>query len=293
MRPLIDADILLYEVGFGSQKTAGGEIYPRSWDFCQDLLEKKLALICSEVGATHPPTLYLTNSVYINSLLNKQRKRREENQVVFLDVFRNSVAKDREYKGHRKSREKPFHYKGLINHILATYDVQINETGLEADDLICIEQTKQIKSGVPTIICSRDKDLKQCPGFHYTWECNNQPSYGPVLIEKAGFLEKNSKNNVIGGGDKFFYYQMLTGDNSDNIIGCMGRGKAFAYNLLKDATSERECYELVAEVYVKDFGDEWVAKWEEMSSLLWIIKELDENGEPVLWSKPPLTTTII
>jgi 5'-3' exonuclease len=75
---------------------------------------------------------------------------------------------------------------------------------------------------------------------------------------------------------------MLTGDSVDNIVGVMGRGPAFAYKLLKDAVTEAECYQLVAEVYVKQFGDEWKEKMREMADLLWIIKE-EQEGVPVKW----------
>jgi hypothetical protein len=69
----------------------------------------------------------------------------------------------------------------------------------------------------------------------------------------------------------------------------MGRGPAFSFNLLKDATTERECYELVAEVYVKTWGDVWEEKWNEMANLLWMIREIDAEGNSVKWKKPPLT----
>jgi hypothetical protein len=113
-----------------------------------------------------------------------------------------------------------------------------------------------------------------------------RPSIGPLLVDEFGWLEKKSSTKVFGVGDKFFYYQMLAGDNVDNIGGIKGKGPVFAYNLLKDATSSRECYELVAEKYVQAWGDRWKEKMKQQSQLLWMVRELDEKGEKVLWRPP-------
>lgn len=296
MKALIDADILLYEIGFSSQETVGGEILPRSWEFCQDLLDKKISLICDETKSDEY-ILFLNNSQFISKYLNKQRERAGEDKVVYLENFREKAATTRTYKGNR-SKVKPFHYKNLVIHILSSHPYHVAENGIEADDAMCIYQMKS--PPLTTVICSRDKDLKQCPGLHYSWEIANQPAKGPFEVSEFGRLtkeirqRKTKKGEIInetkyyGDGKKFFYFQMLTGDTTDNIIGVMGRGSAFAYNLLNDASTERECYELAAEVYVKFFGDEWEEKWKEMSDLLYMIKELNENGEPVKWQKPIL-----
>jgi len=69
MRPLIDADVLLYEVGFGSEtgwKALKGwekgmeEIDPPPFEYVAELLDNKIADICAKVGATSPPTLYIS-----------------------------------------------------------------------------------------------------------------------------------------------------------------------------------------------------------------------------------------
>jgi 5'-3' exonuclease len=97
---------------------------------------------------------------------------------------------------------------------------------------------------------------------------------------------------VLGYGPKFFYYQMLTGDSVDSVIGVMGRGPTFAYNLLNSATTEWECYQLTAEVYVKAFGDEWETKWREMADLLWMIREIKEDAF-VRWERPPMDVVVV
>ena len=298
MRPLLDSDILLYEVGFSSQQLIDGEIVPNTFEFATDLLAKKLALICDEVEATEPPLLFLTNTPRINKLLNKQRKREEESVVEYVENFRVAAAKEKEYKGGRKA-DKPFHFYNLLVHILANYETYIDENGLEADDAICVYQTSHIKSGqADTIICSRDKDLRQCEGWHYSWEVGNQAAVGPIYVNSLGYLTHKNEGEVdkkgkpkpakiFGVGHKFFYYQMITGDSVDNIGGIKGKGPMFGYHLLKDATTQRECYELVAEKYVQAWGDVWKEKMKEQALLLWMVRELNEDGSKVFWRPPP------
>lgn len=286
MKPLIDSDILLYEIGFSSQRVEDGVVEPSSWDFTQELLDSRINLITDEVQATEPPTLYLTNTRRINKILNKKRLYNEEPKKVFVDNFRIEAAKEKEYKGTRKP-DKPFHFYNILNYILSAYDTCVDENGLEADDMMCVHQYSRWKDGhKDTIICSRDKDVRQCPGWHYSWEVGKQASIGPLEVDELGWLEKKSSKKIFGVGHKFFYYQLLVGDTVDNIGGVKGRGPIFAYNLLKDAQTERECYELVAEKYVQAHGDDWKEKFREQADLLWMIRELDKDGEKIKW-KPP------
>lgn len=308
MRPLIEGDILAYEVGAASEKrmvaAAGTQfeevsIQPQDWEFAKSVFDNRVKLICDEVEADEKPLFFLTESALVNRILNKNRKRSGEPETPYVSNFRNALSTTREYKGTR-TQVKPFHYKNIVNYIMCgKFDYIVAPPGLEADDALCIHQTKALKEGKATIICSRDKDLRQCQGRHYSWECGKQASVGPLTVSGLGTLTNVNEGKidklgkklplkVLGTGDKFFYFQMLTGDTADNIEGVMGRGKAFAYNLLKNALTERECYELVAEVYVKDFGDLWEQKWEEMSNLLFIVKELNEDGTIVKWKKPSL-----
>lgn len=302
MKPLLDFDVLLYEVGFSSEKVEENEegekiVIPASWEFCQELLDKKVALICDEAGGTEPPLLFVTNTHKVNKTLNKERERRGEKPKEYVENFRIEAAKEKEYKAGRKTT-KPFHFTNLLHYALATYDVHVNEDGLEADDALCIKQYSAYKNGeLNTIICSRDKDVRQCPGLHYSWEVGNQAAIGPIMVDDLGELihrnpnERDAKGKlkpmkIFGTGNKFLYYQMLVGDAVDNIGGMKGRGPVFAYNLLKDAESVRQAYELTAEVYVKAWGDDWKPKFREQVDLLYMIKEVDEQGEKIKWRPP-------
>lgn len=290
---LTDADILLYEVGYSGQivDKETGELRVFSWEDVQETLEKKLSLIMYETESTDIK-LFFTNTKRINKLLNRERKFKEKPLKEFVPNFREELAVQKEYKGGRK-QDKPKHFYNLLAHMLANYDCVVDENGLEADDMLCITQYKSWEKK-DTIICSRDKDVRQCPGLHYSWEINKQASVGPLFIEPLGFLEKKDKTStgkpkpvtLFGGGHKWFYAQMLTGDAVDNIGGLHGYGPVFAYNLLNDAKTERECYELVAEVYVKNFPEDWKIRMKEQADLLWMVRELDEENKPKLWLPP-------
>ena len=265
---------------------------PASWEFAKDLFDKKIALIIDEVQATEPPLLFFTNTPRISKLRNKERKRNDEVEKVYVDNFRNEVAKEKDYKGGRKAT-KPFHFYNLLSYGLSSFDVYINEEGLEADDAMCIHQYSRVKEGVfDTIICSRDKDVRMCPGWHYSWECGKQASVGPILVDELGYLTQVNPKKVFGVGAKFFYYQLLTGDTVDNIGGIKGCGPVFAFKLLHNAKSIRQCYELVAEVYIKHYGDEWKTKFREQADLLYMIKEVNEQGEKVRWTPPKVDQKI-
>ena len=291
--PLIDFDILCYEIGFSCQPKTG----LLSWDRCEEMLDKKIALICDEVRATTPPKCYFTNTPRINFSLNKRRKYNDEPLVEYVDNFRNAISTT----GYKVGRilEKPFYFYSIIEYMLSKYDCVINEQGLEADDSICIEQYSRWKLGNhDTIICSRDKDLRQCPGNHYSWECGKQASIGPIFVNPMGELihtnagqvdaqGRKVKPKIFGTGHKFFYYQLLTGDVVDTIKGAKGYGPVHAFNLLKDLKTEAECFKAVSDVYKSLYGDNWKEWCKENANLIWMVRELNEDGSPKLW-RPPL-----
>lgn len=222
--------------------------------------------------STEPPIFYLTPSQSLVENLNKKR----EEPLEFKPNFRESLATTRPYKGTR-SGVKPFHFDNLTHHLLNCFDTKL-AIGYEADDLISIDHRLNPDT---TIICSRDKDLRITPGYHYGWTCGSQPAFGPRKIDEFGFLEMRDNGKLRGGGLKFFYLQMLTGDTVDNIPGIKGYGPKKAFKVLEDCTNEEELFTAVAEVYKEKAGDNWRDYYKEQASLLWMIQELDEEGNPI------------
>lgn len=259
MTPLIDTDILLYEVAsicqYKDEET--GEVVPASFDKVIEVWEEKVLLILELSWADAPPMFFLTGA----------------------NNFRKEIAVTKPYKGNRPP-DKPFHYHNLKAYVESHYDTYCDDN-LEADDLMAIEQAKRDD----TIICSRDKDLRMCKGWHFGWESGKQPQYGPREVGEIGELALNDKNKIVGNGLMFFYSQLITGDATDNIQGIKGQGDVAAYNCLKDCTSPREMYEAVRDLYQEKVGEDWLPLLKENAYLLWMVREL-KDGKPVMWSPP-------
>lgn len=261
MTALIDADIILYEIGFASQQKIGDEVVPDPVEDVNQRVDDRIKEICAAVYATEPPKLYLTGT----------------------GNFRFDVAKQKDYKGNRK-QIKPYHYKYIKAYLQAQWGAVVVD-GMEADDALCIEQTQRLVQR-DTIICSRDKDLKQCEGFHYTWECGKQGSWGPSWVEAVGSISLKGPKKLIGTGDLFFYSQLLTGDSADTYDGLPGCGPIRTFEILNGATSREEMYERVLSAYSEKFCDEAAERLEEQAHLAYLIRGYNEAGTIKRWTPP-------
>lgn len=310
MIPLIDMDILRYEVGAcGQYVNDDGELVARPFDSVAEALDQKVDEICALVWATEEPICFLS----MDARTKKRHARKLQKKVdrlekaggseekieelkeeqVYKPNFREKVATKKGYKENRKKSEKPLHYDNLTEYILAKYECVMAE-GLEADDLLSIHQRKA--EPLTTIICSRDKDLRIVPGMHFGWECGKQAQFGPEKVSELGRLKpiyRGEKANgepklaeLKGTGILFFCTQLITGDSVDNIPGLPGAGPAKAYQALKDVDSIEDAYKAVKELYFNKFGDEWKEHLLEQGRLLWMVDELDDEGKPVMWEIP-------
>jgi len=281
---LIDGDILLYECGFAGEykDEETGEKAPKNFEDVKEILDQRILEICEAVEATERPLIFLTGDERLLKSVNKERSRRGEEALPWKPNFRFEVAKSRPYK--ERTSTKPYHYHNLRAYLRSRYKVRI-AWGMEADDLLSIHQVLS-GCGQDTVICSRDKDLRIVPGLHYGWECGLQAEFGPELVDELGYLNEPTKSGLKGVGLKFFYAQMIMGDGTDTIPGLPGGGKALAYKSLKDCGSEEELYETTAELYRKKIGDSWADYFQEQASLLWMVQQLDEEGNPILYVPP-------
>lgn len=261
MQPLIDGDILAYECCFAAEaadKYFGGDGNV-PFDNIAAILDARVSVICQRVEATQPPIFFLTGK----------------------KNFRNDIAKRQKYKD--RASNKPFHYLNVYAYIKGKYDYRLTE-GLEADDLMAIEQTNRPDE---TIICSRDKDLRQVSGWQYGWELENQPEFGPERVEAMGRLQlSKDRKKLKGTGILYFYSQVLTGDRVDSIPGLPNCGPVKAYEILEGKTTEEEAFQAVYEAYQVVFGERAGEELLEQGRLLWMTRELQLNGQPVLWEFP-------
>lgn len=166
--------------------------------------------------------------------------------------FRYEVATIKPYKGNR-SGEKPFWHPAIFNYLRDEQNCRVVE-GHEADDQIAIDYEKDC------IIASRDKDLKQIPGWHYSWEVGLQKEKPPYYIDEL--------NGLLN-----FYSQCLTGDVADNIPGLYGVGfRSAAVNRVLTAKDELSAFREIKEQYELRFGSYWDMFLCENGTLLWLLR---------------------
>lgn len=286
MKCLVDGDVLLYELGFSGQYVDedSGELVEMPFDFVADLLHQRIKEIEEECWADQSSTLYLTNNQTLHKIYERHCKTKGLECPEYKPNFREAVAVTKPYKGQRK-QDKPLHYKNLMAYMLEHFDVVV-ANGLEADDMICIHATARPNE---VVICTRDKDLRMVEGLHFGWPCGKQPQFGVKYVSKIGEIElvsSNGRYDIKGEGLKFFYSQLITGDKVDNIAGLPRKGAKFADDLLQDLETEEEMYLAVTEAYENVIGEDWETYFQEQVDLLWMVVELDEDGEVVRWKKP-------
>jgi hypothetical protein len=206
------------------------------------------------------------------------------------DNFREEVAVSHEYKGTRSS-DKPAHHPDIVEYLVMVQGAIVCD-GMETDDVVSIELWKDYlacngdRDVTTLILSSGDKDLNNTPGWHHN----------PRTKEVRWITEHQAARH--------FIYQMLMGDGVDNIKGIpklpshickrydvdsRGVGKKSAAKLMKEYTtleaSETFMYELylhwgISEGYTEKMIKDYIT---EQGQLLWMVRELDEHGAPVMW----------
>lgn len=271
MHALVDGDILRYEVGFaaetGWRKITENEDALPPFEYVEKMLLARIGRICGATGADEY-TLFITEG----------------------ETLRFKIATQKPYKATRVDK-KPWHFNNLtiyMKHLLPTRVI----TGIEADDAMTMAA---LNEPYESIICSRDKDLRQVPSRFYSWEIGKQPSFGPKQIDWIGNLDlgyAGKARKLSGEGLAFFFAQVLIGDSVDNIPGLPYCGPVAAYDILNpivESESPNKAEEMetaVAEAYQKYYGnsdDEWENRMIEQGRLCWMIRRFNEEGEPEIW----------
>lgn len=214
-------------------------------------------ILCYRIGfATEDEdegTAINTMATFIEDLLLFDLLDYEETEIFLTGDtnFRHDVAVTAPYKGNRKDVRKPKHLPLLRDYLVKAWGATISD-GQEADDEIAIRATEL---GSECIIVSIDKDFMQVPGWHYN------------------FIKREKKSVTEEEGLRFFYKQILTGDNADNIKGIKGVGPVRAEKMLKDASTPYQLYRCCVEA----MGEERVL---ENARLLWLRREVGQTWEP-------------
>lgn len=163
--------------------------------------------------------------------------------------FRYALATIKPYKGNRTLTEKPVHFDFVRQLYKDLYDAVI-APGIEADDAIGLATESD------DVIVTRDKDLNCIPGMHYDWVTD--------IHNDISLLE----------ADKCFYKQVLTGDDTDNILGLFGVGKdSKLLKILDSMENDVDMFNFVKNEYIKRFGKHWRLFLRENMELLWILQK--------------------
>jgi len=167
---LIDADILVYRVGWSCNEKSESDAISKM----DDLIEDILGQLSADKETSHY-VLYLTGR----------------------GNFRTEYATTAIYKGNRKDKEKPVHIQLLRQHLIDNWAAVVTE-GEEADDAIAIAGTKH---GDKTIMVSLDKDFDQIPGWHYNFVKKKRyyvtPEEGMLFFYRQ-ILMGDRIDNIIG-----------------------------------------------------------------------------------------------
>ena len=130
---LIDADFLVYRIGFSTEDEPVGIAKARLTEWLEDFIYVKLK-------ADH----------YLAWITGKTN-------------YRYDIAKTVPYKGNRKDVLRPKHYEALREHLVKRHGAVVT-VGEEADDTVAIDSTKLLDE---CWIVHVDKDLDQLQGWHY------------------------------------------------------------------------------------------------------------------------------
>jgi hypothetical protein len=202
---LIDGDIIVYKVAYEKPKSpladtrevgdvpfssegvasSAEEHVERSWEEVRQSVDEFMQHIRNETGTTS-----YVGFLSANRTMN----------------FRTGLSKEIVYKGNREDREVPRFFQEIKQYLIREYNF-IKLTYIETDDALACIQTyylglKETNLFKETVICSIDKDMLQVEGRHWNWKSND---YTEVSHEVAY---------------RRLWTQVLTGDTTDNILGC-------------------------------------------------------------------------
>lgn len=291
---LVDADLLVYRVGFAGQtKTYIVTDGKGSLTFGK----KKEAVHHCDMFHLDPDTSITENvnaddldllKARMDTMLDKIRNdvHREVNltikdvhplaltEYLFLTGcgekpnFRDEVEPS--YKANRAPNSKPYHYLGL-REFLGTKANCVSSEGAEADDYLgpaAKDVRKVLPNSVP-IIVSLDKDLDMIPGWHYNF------------VKET--LYHQSEMEAV----RFFFLQMLMGDNADNIKALHKVGPVKANKILDstigvmpvftDQVQIDAWYNECRQQYFNHFGTTAETKWNINCDLLWIWRSMPDD----------------
>jgi len=233
---LIDTDIVAYRCSASAEKESEKDI--AIWR-CDDLMHS---------------ILHNTGSTEYEAYLSGQTN------------YRKRI--DPEYKANR-IQPRPKWLELCREHLVTKWSARVCDD-IEADDGIGIAQSYYFDAGIPSVVCSIDKDFFQLPGKHYQWEISGTTAKGTTWVKEEQHIFVTPLDGI-----RTFYRHLLIGDTSDNIVGVDRIGKTKAHKYIDHLTEEMDMYEVVQSLYKDD------ERLEKNCQLVWILRK-----ENTRWSSP-------
>lgn len=274
MKVLIDADILVYRIGFASQhayydwyhvddmekdEELGATVGVVKADAtpiaqCADAKEAKawLAAACEDdpeakdryVRIQRDEIEPLENCLHsANLVMDKIVKRYGWEDVVLYfscpttENWRTQFYP--EYKANRVSR-KPHWGKELLQHMQDKWDWKL-EYELEADDLIARDA---MECGDDCVVVTIDKDMDQIPCLHYNWVKDEEYLVDDVMAQQSLTIQR------------------IMGDSTDNIKGIPGWGVVAANNWCQNYIQPGSVEDMVYAAYAQAYPSPYEAVYQ-------------------------------
>lgn len=169
-----------------------------------------------------------------------------------------------QYKANRKNNRRPSTLS-VVRQLLKDKYNHLQWDRLEADDIIGILGT----SRTDLIAVGIDKDFRSIPITYF-----NPLTWKTIITSPEEALMN-------------FYKQVLTGDPVDGYAGCPGYGPVRAQELLKDASSPTEMWDLVRSTYEeRGKSEEDAIRMARMAKILTHGEYNLDTKEITLWTPP-------
>lgn len=200
------------------------------------------------------------------------------------------------YQANRLNKDKPplleLLRAGAVEYFKDHEEIEVfAHFDIEADDAV-MRDSYMISNGV---VYSEDKDLQIVPGLLY----NHKTGIVQKLDNRYGWVkldESGSNTKIVGHGTKFFWAQMLMGDQADNVKGIEkynGKlcGVAAAYKVLGALATENDAANAVLDGYraidqnpLPEAECLWLSRMagDSASSYIWSLDLTERNREFVL-----------
>lgn len=311
LQPLIDADGLVYGAAFAAQyENENGVLVSRPFSYVEKYIDEYFRRIKEELFTDREPILFLGSNKMLAEAFNTINRNKGLGEKEYRPNFRHDIATLHVYKENRADTVKPIYYDDVRLYLITNYNCILSDW-LETDDHLALVQESNERTGykfdkekdmyVRTVIVSQDKDLLIQRGLHYTPAVGSNPSKPLREISYRGQLTCTIKNEkgtkkITGDGIKFFFWQLFTGDSTDNIMGCgvktkvtnkrtgvvterrKGIGAVTAYETLKDLNKPSDMAKAVTEKYKEIFGAKWEDAINENGRLLMMVNSRNKDG---------------